>query len=422
MSTQRGTINQHPRSGSWGFRVTYTDSAGKRQYLVKYKKTWRQKDAQQALTACLVQIDAGHNLANNRGTVGAYLLQWFEQWSADDTLKRSTIDTAKIHLDKYLIPAIGAMTLRELKPAKLSAIYRTMMADGRTHGTAPLSAKTIRNIAGTLHKALADAVENGVLATNPAQYAKTPKYQRPALTTYDDEQVAIFLQHCQQTNQPHIALWCLILLIGLRRGEVLGLTWADVDWLQSEIQVRQTRSVTSTGEQYIDTPKTVAGARYLTVDSFTLDALAHLKNAQEAAAQSLGGWLSDYIATDLDGTPVHPRTIARRFQAISKAAGLPQIRLHDGRHTALSNATDAGVPIHVVSARAGHTRASFTADTYLHRHRTADHRAADLVANRMMDKLAALNSAQKCAHNAHEMRTVPHNQSELDSLSDTESL
>jgi hypothetical protein len=111
-----------------------------------------------------------------------------------------------------------------------------------------------------------------------------------------------------------------------------------------------------------------------------------------------------------------------RFQAISKAAGLPQIRLHDGRHTALSNATDAGVPIHVVSARAGHTRASFTADTYLHRHRTADHRAADLVANRMMDKLAALNSAQKCAHNAHEMRTVPHNQGELDSLSDTESL
>jgi hypothetical protein len=144
MSTQRGTINQHPSSGSWGFRITYTDTAGKRQYVHKYKKTWRQKDAQQALTACLVQIDAGHNLANNRGTVGAYLLQWFEQWSADDTLKRSTIDTAKIHLDKYLIPAIGTMTLRELKPAKLSAIYRTMMADGRTHGTAPLSAKTIR--------------------------------------------------------------------------------------------------------------------------------------------------------------------------------------------------------------------------------------------------------------------------------------
>jgi len=422
MSTQRGTIHQHSTSGNWGFRISYTDTAGKRQFVQRYKKIWRQKDAQQALTACLVQIDAGHNLANNRGTVGAYLSQWFEQWSADDTLKRSTIDTAKMHLDKYLIPAIGTMTLRELKPAKLSGIYRSMMTDGRTHGSAPLSPKTIRNIAGTLHKALSDAVENGVLATNPAQYAKTPKYQRPALTTYDDEQVAIFLQHCQQTNQPHTALWCLVLLIGLRRGEVLGLTWADVDWLQSEIQVRQTRSVTSNGEQYLDTPKTLAGARYLTVDSFTLDALANLKNAQESAALQLGDWLSEYVATDLDGTPVHPRTIARRFQAISKAAGLPQIRLHDGRHTALSNATDAGVPIHVVSARAGHTRASFTADTYLHRHRTADHRAADLVASRMMDKLAALNSDQKLTRNAHEIDTAPHNQGELDRLTDTESL
>ena len=85
-------------------------------------------------------------------------------------------------------------------------------------------------------------------------------------------------------------------------------------------------------------------------------------------------------------------------------------------------ATDAGVPIHVVSARAGHTRASFTADTYLHRHRTADHRAADLVANRMMDKLAALNSDQKLTRNAHEIDTAPHIQGELDSLTDTESL
>lgn len=405
MTKQRGTIEQ--RSGSWGYRFSFTDDSGTRQHVKKYSKAWTQKDAQKALTAQLALVDSGHNLGNDRATVGTYLAKWFDDWSSDKDLKRSTIDTARMHLEVYLIPRIGTMKLRELKPAKLSAVYRAIQQDGRVGGSSPLSAKTVRNIAGTLHKALSDAVENGVLTTNPAQYAKAPKYQRPPLNTYNDEQVAVFLRHCEQTNNDHLALWCLLLLIGLRRGELLGLTWADVDLVASEIQVRQTRSVNSAGETYVETPKTDAGKRYLTIDPYTLDALARLKDAHEAAGAAFGNWLSEYVATDLDGRPVHPRAIARRFQAIARDAGLPKIRLHDGRHTALTIAVDAGVDIHVVSARAGHTRASFTADTYLHRHRSTDHKAANVTGTRIMDKMAALENESKLgakwARDGHEM-------------------
>lgn len=420
MTKQRGTIEQ--RSGSWGYRFSYTDDTGKRQHVKKYSKSWTQKDAQKALTAQLALVDSGHNLGSNRATVGSYLQRWFDEWSNDKDLKRSTIDTARVHLDVYLIPRIGTMKLRDLKPSKLSAVYRDIQAEGRVGGNTPLSAKTVRNIAGTLHKALSDAVENGLLVTNPAQHAKVPKYQRPPLTTYNDEQVAVFLRHCEQTQNDHLALWCLLLLIGLRRGELLGLTWADVDLVTSEIQIRQTRSVNSSGVEYIDTPKTDAGKRYLTIDPYTLDALARLKDAHETAARHLGGWTSEYVATDLDGRPIHPRAITRRFQALARDAGLPQIRLHDGRHTALTIAVDAGVDIHVVSARAGHTRASFTADTYLHRHRSTDHKAANTTSSRIMDKMAALDSDPKWARNGREMGAGLANSDELDDLTNSESL
>lgn len=415
MTQQRGTVSK--RSGSWGFRATFTDDMGQRRYVSKYSKKWTQKDAQRELTAALAHIDAGHELGDGTTTVETYLNAWFAEWANLDNVKRSTIDTTRCHLDAYIIPHLGHIRMRELKPGRIAAFYTKLRTEGRTGGkngapgTSPLSTKTVRNVAGTLHKALKDGVRRGVLGSNPCDKVDVPKYERPPLQTYDVTQVAQFLAYTERTQDPAHALWRLLLVTGLRRGELLGLEWDDVDLVLGEINVHRTRTVNSAGSVYVDTPKTAAGRRWLTIDAGTVDALARLKDAQEHSADTFGVWTSPYVATDPDGQPIHPLAITRRFQAIARKAGLPVIRLHDGRHTALTLALDAGVPMHVVSKRAGHSRVSTTLDTYSHRHHTADRDASDRIAAALE---SATKEAEKCAQNAHEMRTVDAETDELD--------
>lgn len=406
MTTQRGTINK--RGNSWGYRLTYIDDSGKRQYASKYNKRWTKADAQRELTAQLVLVDRGHTLGTAQTTVDEYLRAWFKQWSTQSNVKQSTVDTARVHLDVYLIPRIGKLKLRELKRARISALYLDLRQNGRTGAggrvdtARPLAAKTVRNIAGTLHKALDDAVLLDILPTNPATHVKLPDWERPEMQTWTPAQQARFLNYCQDTGNELYALWRLLAVTGLRRGELLGLTWDDVDLVLGEIRVRQTRVVVGTGQVRVETPKTAAGRRRNKIDAETVTALAMLKDAQERAAQSLGGWTSPYVATDRDGRPIYPKRLTDRFQATARAAGVPVIRLHDGRHTSVTIGVDAGVSLTQMSGRVGHSRPSTTSDIYYHLQHTTDNETSDLIAMRLN---AAIEADRLATQNAHTMRT-----------------
>ena len=406
MTTQRGTVGK--RSGSWGYRLTYTDDLGTRQYVSKHSRRWTKADAQRELTRQLSLVDRGHSLGTGQTTVHDYLQDWFARWQAQGRVKQTTVDTVRVHLDVYLLPRIGHLKLRDLKRARIGALYVDLLQNGRTgagkhDATRPLSAKTVRNIAGTLHKALDDAVRLDILPTNPAALVDLPKWERPELQTWNSQQVARFLAHCADTDDDLYPLWRLLAVTGLRRGELLGLTWDDVDLVLGEIRVRQTRVVTGTGQVRVETPKTTAGRRVVTIDPGTVDALARLKDDQERAAAALGGWPSPYIATSQDGQPIYPKRLTDRFRATARAAGVPVIRLHDGRHSNVTLGIEGGVPVAVMSTRVGHSRPSTTADIYFHRHRQADVDAGLLIAARIDAAIQAHRDAQE---NAHEMRTV----------------
>ena len=112
MTTQRGTINK--RAGSWGYRLSYTDDTGTRRHASRYRKTWTKVDAQRELGAQLSVLDRGHSLGTAATTVQDYLQAWFDRWSNLDNVNQSTIDTARVHLQVYLVPRIGHLKLREL--------------------------------------------------------------------------------------------------------------------------------------------------------------------------------------------------------------------------------------------------------------------------------------------------------------------
>jgi integrase len=154
-------------------------------------------------------------------------------------------------------------------------------------------------------------------------------------------------------------MWRLLLATGLRRDELLGLTWDDVDLVGGYLSVVRSRGTTG-----LDTPRTKKGRRTISLDAETINALARWKDKHETAETTFGAWSSPFIATDLDGRPIQPQAFTRRFQAAAKKAGLSIPRLHDGRHTAATLALQAGVPIHVVSGQLGHEHVSTTLDVY----------------------------------------------------------
>ena len=232
---------------------------------------------------------------------------------------------------------------------------------------------------------------------------KLPRYERPELSVWDEQQVAQYLVHCIDTADPLYAVWRLLLVVGLRRGELLGLTWPDVDLVSAMITVKQTRVLLADSSVAVETPKTKRGRRRFAIDAETVTALAVLKNAHEQAAEILPGWSSPYVATNADGQPIYPTTLTKRFRRTAQAAGLPVIRLHDGRHTAATSALQAGVSVHVVSGRLGHSKPSTTLDVYSHFLPTADRAAADVVGFSLQ---AAIEKTVR-SQNAHTMRTEP---------------
>jgi integrase len=379
---KRGTVEK--RNGQWAYRVSWRDDSGNRRHM-RRQGFHTQKEALQALTAIQAQIDAGHSLGTAKGTVESYLSRWLDAYELSGAVKQSTRIATRSHVEKYLVPRLGKLQLRQLNASRISSFYVDLLRDGRTERSrnmghdAGLSPKTVKNIAGTLHKALSDAVRLGVLTRNPSDGVDLPKWERPELRVWSVDELAQFLAHVEEHDAYGLAWWRLLLVAGLRRGELMGLTWEHVDLVDGVIHVRETR-ITTGGVTITETPKSKSGRRTVSVDAETVTALARLKNAQEDAADFLSMPPSHYVVSLLDGHLIGPSAISTRFRKMTTAAGLPSIRLHDARHTHVSQLIEAGVSLTAIAARVGHSRASFTLDTYGHLMPNADRHASDTVA------------------------------------------
>jgi integrase len=365
MSSTQGIIER--RADSWAYRFAYRDDIGGRHHI--RRQGFRTKaDAQRALVAHLQDVNIGRGATNPNITTTEYLTQWIETYERSQSRKITTTVTTGYHVRSYLIPRLGTIRLSKLTAHTIAGIYADLLENGRTGlsgRTGALSPKTVRNIAGTFHKALEDAVKRGYLSRNPTDGVDLPRWERPEIMPYDETEVMAFLEYAAKDGDPTTALWRLMFATGIRRGEMLGLRWSDVDLVAGEIMIERSRvEVRDHTGGHISSPKTRAGRRSIPIDPDTTTSLALLKNAHDAAADVLGSRPFALVATDLDGTPIGTRAMTRRFQVIAQAAGLRVIRLHDTRHTHATIMLDNGVPIHTMSQRLGHSRPSTTLDVY----------------------------------------------------------
>ena len=349
---------------------------GKRQR--KWHSGYRtKKEAEKARIELLARVDQGAYVEPSRLTLTTFLR---EQWlpSLTGQVRPTTLHAYRTNLERYIVPAIGNLTLQRLTPAHLNAVYGSLLVSGGKGGR-PLSARTVQAVHMTVRKALGDSARWGLVVRNVAELASPPRPRRAEMQTWTAAELRAFLEYVQ-AERLH-ALWMLAASSGMRRGELLGLRWVDVDLDRARVAVRQTLVIAGR-EVVFSQPKTNRGRRSIAIDPRTVEALRSWRKAQLAERLAwAGAWAdSGLVFTREDGTPIHPEWLSDAFEWRIKTAGLPRIRFHDLRHTHASLGLAAGIPVKVMSERLGHSSSSFTADTYQHVTPALEEQAASTVA------------------------------------------
>jgi integrase len=283
------------------------------------------------------------------------------------TVRPTTFVNYRLHVERHIVPALGQRSLRSVDGSTLNGFYAELLRKGRLKDNGPLSPTTVRRIHATLHRALKDAVRWGRVSKNPADDCDPPREQADdvvEMRTWDAHEVRFFIDAVR--DDPFHAMWVLFATTGMRRGEVLGLAWRDVDLDKRQLAVRQSL-VTVGYELHFSRPKTARGRRVIALDEHTAAVLGQHRLRQLKHKETCVGYQDgDLVFCGPDDAPLHPSAVSKLFKNLARSCGLPVIRLHDLRHTHATLALQAGIHPKIVSERLGHATVSLTLDVYSH--------------------------------------------------------
>ena len=234
----RGSIRQRSkvRKDSWTIQayVGVDSKTGRKKYRSEAVKGTKAQ-AERRLTELLREIDTGNFVERSRLTVGEYLEQWMRDYAESHVSKR-TFDSYRGNLDRYLIPNLGGIPLEKLTPRHVQDMESKLVRGGGAYGR-PLSPRTVVQAHRVLSKALNEAVKMGILSRNVIVSVDPPRTTKYEVSTLDWDQVHAFVE--QIVDPLHQTLFLLDLQTGLRRSELLGLQWRDVDLSEKTLSVRR---------------------------------------------------------------------------------------------------------------------------------------------------------------------------------------
>ena len=306
-------------------------------------------------------------------TVGQWMDEWFEAY-AKVKVRPSSHQTYKGYIENHIKPNIGDIPIEKLTSLQLQKFYRQLLTEGRVPRIESekqqkgLSAKTVRNINQVISSAMDMAVRHKLILSNPTEGCELPKVEHREMKTLPAEQLGAFLREAKESGV--YELYYLDLATGLRRGELLGLKWEDIDLQNGIIHVR--RQVARVDGEVKELPlKTKNSYRNISISQ---DAVAMLTEMEAHRS-------SDYVFPSSTGDPISPDSVNKMLHRVLKRAGLPSIRFHDLRHTFATLALQNGVDIKTVSGMLGHFSAGFTLDTYAHVTTSAQKEAARTMGN-----------------------------------------
>ncbi|MBA4543961.1 MULTISPECIES: site-specific integrase [Thermoactinomyces] len=335
----------------------------------KRKQKWfsgfkTKKEAEKALIQKIHELEQGTFVEPAKTTLKEYMERWLEDY-AKTALRPSTLQTYKTYINAHIIPTLGAITLQQLQPMHLQRFYNEKLTNGRVDGEGGLSPHTVRYLHVILKEALGHAVKWQLLSRNVADLADPPALGKKDIITLEPEEVTLFLDHARK-DRLYIA-FLLAITTGLRRGEILGLRWKDINFEAKTASIRKNLVVVN-GKPVLQEPKTKGSIRSVSLPSTTIEELKKHKRIQnqEKLLAGAGYQDNDLIVATSVGTPVSPRNLLRSFYRIIKKANLPDIRFHDLRHTHATLMLKQGEHPKIVSERLGHSNTRITMDIYSH--------------------------------------------------------
>lgn len=385
-----GTIRQRP-DGTWEARfvVGHDPGTGKPIRKSVYAKT--QKEVRQRMAQAIVAVDNHEYFEPSKMTLAEWLDIWAAEYMGDK--RYSTRRTYRANIETHIKPALGAVRLSQLAPHIIQKFYNTLLTSGckkpkrdkngkiiKKDGKpvcepAPMSAKTVRNIHGTLTKALSTAVDIGYLRFNPADRVTLPRIEKKELSPLTDAQVKDFLR--ESSNDGLEIILKVILFTGLRESEALGLTWDNIDFQAGTIKVckqLQKRRLVDGGATLAPTKN--GRSRTLKPAPFVMELLGRQYREQAAQRLKMGdlwqGWQTAaerktaLVFTTPEGRSISQTSLRYHFKKVVEAIGVPSCRVHDLRHTFAVLSLQNGDDIKTVQDNLGHATAAFTLDVYGH--------------------------------------------------------
>lgn len=333
-------------------------------------------DAERRLTAILRELDTNTYVERVDLTLGEFLEQWMDEWVKATGKSPTTISNYEDNV-RYITSGIGHIPLQRLTPRHIQAHYAQQLKSGRRDGGG-LSPTTVNGQHRVLHAALEVAVRWGIIARNVADAVQPPPRKRKAGNTWADEEVSKFLAHIR--GHRLYALYVLAMTTGLRRSELGGMRWNDVDFEKRRIYVRQVLVYANGELMFKDKPKTDASEDYVSISDAVADILKAHRKEQQKERWIYGTRYNDHglVFTQPNGERINVANLSKRaFPKLCEDAGVSRIRFHDLRHTYATRLLEMGLPLTTAQRRLRHTRGSTTIDIYGHPSSKAELEAAD---------------------------------------------
>jgi integrase len=350
-----GGITRHKKSGLYMARYTVETPAGPKRKTL-YGRTRREVD--EKLTKAKADRDGGLAFGADNLKLGEYLDRWLAD-SVRDTVRPSTFERYEQMVRLDIRPVLGRVKLKNLTAAHVRALYRQKLDAG-------LSPRSVQYIHVTLHKALKQAIADGLIPRNATEAVKPPQVRREEMRPLTAEQVRVLFEAAKGDRLE--ALYVLAVTTGLRQGELLGLKWDDIDLEVGTLQVRRALTAAK-GGPVLSAPKTKGSRRTVRLTQTAMEALRSHLGRQLEEIDRVGDTRREdgLIFTSESGSPLSRQHVtAHRFKPLLRRAGLPEIRFHDLRHTCATLLLSKNVNPKVVSEMLGHASIAITLDTYSH--------------------------------------------------------
>lgn len=369
VKTVKGSVRPRPNAEN----VSYYDLTlelgkdpvtGKRKRLYFKADTTDRQEAENQLMIKKVEYLQEEIVEPSKETVEQYLLRYLE--NVRRNLSPATTRDYKGVIERYLIPEFGNIKLQELTRPKVQQVYNDWKVKSNKSEN-PLKATTIKHINRVFKTALNSAVEDGLIKENPTRRIKIGKDIEPNhLDVYTVEEIRELQKEVKGTDMelPVALLFDCV----LRRGELLGLRYSDINFEKKEVTVQYTWAETEGNRPVLKTCKTESSYRKMIVSDYTINLLKRQKSIYLRNKMKYGEEFcnSNRVICKENGEPFLPKSFTRKWARTLEKHGLRHIKLHGTRHSAISLLLSEGVPIHLVQQRAGHQDPKITLSVYSH--------------------------------------------------------